>query len=345
MSKVIICIHGLGNKPPKELLTEWWERSIQEGFRNIGQYIFNPKIEMVYWADILHDKPLDKKITDNKDPYYLNEKYTSAPKNFIPQKHEVRKKFLDFIEKQMDKLFLNKDMSVNYSFISDYIIHRYFKDLETYYNSEYKNEEEKTHCAREVIRKRLADVLDKHKDDDIFLISHSMGTIVAYDVLVLQLTDAKINTFVTMGSPLGIPVVMGKIAAEYKEIFQKPHKLSTPPSVINNWYNFSDIEDKVAMNYSLADDYDANETGIKPIDFIVNNNYTINDELNPHKSYGYLRTPEFSKVLFDFLIRDRMKITVWILKSINNIYGVTIRKTVKYLRKFYVILTGVEYEP
>ena len=329
MAKVIICIHGLGNKPANELLTKWWELSIREGLRNIGQYFLKPKIEMVYWSDVLHNKPLDEKITDTKDPYFLIEKYTPAPKNFVPQKHEVRKKFLDFIEKQIDKLFLNKDMSVNYSFISDYIIHRYFKDLETYYNSEYKNDEEKSHCAREVIRKRLADVLDKHENNEIFLISHSMGTIVAYDVLVLQLTKTKIDTFVTMGSPLGIPVVMGKIAAEYGTIFQKPHKLTTPQLVTKFWYNFSDIEDKVAMNYNLADDYDANEAGIKPIDFIVNNNYTINGELNPHKSYGYLRTPEFSRVLLDFLTRDRLKITVWYIKVLNKIYGKTIHATVK----------------
>lgn len=28
MSKIIIGIHGLGNKPPKAILTDWWARSI-----------------------------------------------------------------------------------------------------------------------------------------------------------------------------------------------------------------------------------------------------------------------------------------------------------------------------
>jgi pimeloyl-ACP methyl ester carboxylesterase len=217
--------------------------------------------------------------------------------------------------------------------------------LEIYYNQGQVNKNGKTFCVRDLIRKRLADVLDQHKDDEIFLIAHSMGTIVAYDVLVLQLTHSEIDTFATIGSPLGIPTVISKIAAEYKKIFNDSLKPSTPASVKRYWYNFSDVEDKVAMNYNLADDYEANESGIKAIDFTVNNNYIMNGVKNPHKSFGYLRTPEFSKALFEFLIQDRMKITIWLLNLLNKIYGWAIKKTIKYLRKFYTVLTGVEYEP
>lgn len=345
MAKVIICIHGLGNKPSRELLTKWWRRSIREGLSGIGKYIFNPKVVMVYWADILYDKPLDENISDPNDQYFLEEKYIPAPKNYIPEKHETRKKILDFIEKQVDKLFLNKDLSINYSFISDFIIHKYFKDLETYYSQKQLAKNGKNISARNVIRKRLADILNQHKNDEIFLIAHSMGTIVAYDVLVLQLTTTSIDTFATIGSPLGIPTVISKFAAEFKNVFNDSHKPSTPALVKRFWYNFSDIEDKVAINYNLADDYGANENGIKAIDFVVNNNYIKNGERNPHKAYGYLRTPEFSKVLFEFLIQDRMKITIWFLNILNNIYGWTINKIIKYLQKFYSILTGTNYEP
>jgi hypothetical protein len=345
MSKVIIGIHGLGNKPSKELLTKWWRCSIREGLSGIGKYIFNPKLEIVYWADILYDKPLDENIINPKDLYYLDDKYVPAPKNYVPEKHETREKVLGFIEKQIDKLFLNKDLSVNYSFISDYIIRKYFKDLDIYYNSGQIDKDGNNYCPRELIRKRLSDVLDKHKNDEIFLITHSMGTIVAYDVLALKLTGSKVNTFVTIGSPLGIPAVISKVAAEYKNNFHDSFKPTTPASVTKYWYNFSDLEDKVAMNYNLADDYEANEAGIKTVDFIVCNNYVLNGEKNPHKIYGYLRTPEFSKVLFEFLIQDRKKLTVWLLNLINKFYGWTIKKAIKYLQKFYSILTGVEYEP
>lgn len=344
MARVIICIHGLGNKPSKELLTKWWQLSIREGLGGIGKYIYNPKLEMVYWADILYDKPQDENETDSKNPYYLDDPYVPAPKNYLPKKRENLKKVLSFFEKQMDKLFLNKDLSINYSFISDLIIHKYFKDLEIYYSAESTDKNYKTLCARELIRKKLMEILDKHKNDKIFLIAHSMGTIVSYDVLMLQLTNSKIDTFATIGSPLGIPMVMSKIAAEYKSVFHNIDRLATPKGVTRCWYNFSDLEDKVAMNYDLADDYDANESGIKVIDIIVDNNYILNGEKNPHKAYGYLRAPEFSNVLFEFLIYDRMQITIWFLNLLNSFCGWTIQKTIKYLQKFYSILTGIEYE-
>ena len=345
MARVIICIHGLGNKPSKELLTKWWQLSIREGLRGIGKYFLNPKLEMVYWADILYDKPQDENVTDSKNPYCLNDPYVSSPKNYLPKKHENLKKVLSFFEKQIDKIFLNKDLSINYSFISDFVIHKYFKDLEIYYSAENTGKNDNTYCVRNLIRKRLTEILDKHKNDEIFLIAHSMGTIVTYDVLMLQLTNSKVDTLVTIGSPLGIPIVMNKIAAEYKSIFHNTNRLSTPKFVTRCWYNFSDLEDKVAMNYDLADDYDANEFGIKVNDIIVDNNYILNGEKNPHKAYGYLRAPEFSEVLFEFLIHDRMKITIWFLNLLNTFYGWTIKMTIKYLQKFYSILTGIEYEP
>ena len=334
MSKVIICIHGLGNKPKKKLLVKWWRKSILEGLRGIGNFFFRPKIKMVYWADLLHDRPLDEKNNDTGSPYYLEEKYVKAPKDYKPGSHLIRKKFLDFIERQIDRLILNEDQSINYSFISDYIIHKYFHELEIYYKREYSCHG-KTYDVRELIRKRLIDILNRYKNDEIFLIAHSMGSIIAYDVLLLEMSSAKVNIFATMGSPLGLPVIIGKTASEYKKKFNINRKLSTPDCVTKNWYNFSDLEDKVAMNYNLADDYEANEKGIRTIDFIVINNYIINGKKNPHKSYGYLRTPEFSKILLEFLISGRSNFAKRLINLYNNSYSVTVERVNKLFNKIF----------
>ena len=58
MSKIIIGIHGLGNKPPKTILTDWWKKSLIEGLKKFN-YTSDFKFELVYWADILHPIPLD----------------------------------------------------------------------------------------------------------------------------------------------------------------------------------------------------------------------------------------------------------------------------------------------
>jgi len=335
LRKIIVCIHGLGNKPSKELLSKWWRQSLKEGLKRIGKYVFNPKIEMVYWADLLYEKPLNEKITDVNNQYYLDEVFVKCPHSVKVENHELRKKVLSFIEKQFDKLFLNNDNTINFGFISDFVIHKYFKDLETYYNKNKSGLNNNPMTVGDLIRKRLTDVLDKYKGCEIFLIAHSMGTIVAYDVLTLRLTDTKIKTFITIGSPLGIPVVISKIAREYKEKFNLLFCAATPQNIIENWYNFSDLEDKVAMNYNLADDFNENENGVKPIDYIVNNNYLINGVSNPHKAYGYLQTPEFAEVLYKFLILGKNRFVIKIFEFINEIIIWLTKRDLTFLKKYF----------
>lgn len=341
MAKIIIGIHGLGNKPRRDLLEKWWRLSIYEGLRNNKKYFFKPKFEIIYWADILHDKPEDESITDKNDPLYLGEKYTPASANYSPKDHSARKKVLDFLEKQFDKLFLNKDLTINFSFISDLIIHEYFRDLEIYYNGA-SGLTDKNIPAREAIRRRTADILKKHAGDEIFFVTHSMGTIVAYDVLTLLIPEIKIDTLVTAGSPLGIPVVMGKIAAEQK---LSKSKLTTPANITRKWLNYSDLEDKVAFNYNLNDDYGPNEKGIAVSDFLVENNYIINGKRNPHKIYGYLRTPEFSEALYGFIMQGRSAFVRRMIELTNNIYGRMVAGLLGKLKPAVAYLSGEDYEP
>lgn len=301
MAKVIIGIHGLGNKPSKEILEEWWRMAMQEGLDKLDKPYELPKFELVYWADILYEKPLDGQIEDKEDSYFLEEKYTTGFQHLVPEDHSLRQKVLDFLEGQLDKLILNDDFTINYNGITDAFIHRYFKDLEVYYAKECADQNDIRCTARKLIRECLVSVLEKYKDDEILLIGHSMGSIVAYDVLTFLDPDINIHTFITIGSPLGFPVVQGKIAAEWHSKRLVPPKLKTPSRVKKHWYNFADLKDKVALIYQLSKNYKANSRGIKPRDFVVNNDYQINDEANHHKSFGYLRTEPFSQVILEYI--------------------------------------------
>ncbi len=306
MRNVIIGIHGLGNKPPKETLENWWKLAIKEGLRTNNFPTRLPHFELVYWADILHEKPLDKRIKDENNPLFLDEKYIKAPKDFPIEDHSTRKKIMDFLVPQMQKIFLNENLTLNYSFITDAIVHKYFKDLEIYYAENCTDENKELCKAKDLIKGRLIQTLEKYKSENIMLIGHSMGSIVAYDVLNFDMPNIPVHTLVTMGSPLGLPVVISKIASEQKQLHVPNPRLTTPESVTQNWFNFSDISDKVAFNYMLSDDFEANSNGIKAKDFQIVNNYEINGERNPHKSFGYLRTPEFAKVLSEFILSEKL---------------------------------------
>ena len=304
MAKVIIGIHGLGNKPPKHILAEWWKTSILEGLKNAGLPIPKFKFELVYWADIVYENPENPNITDKEDPYYLEDPYTPSPLETGEIKnHSFRKKVLQFIEHQLDKVFLNEDLSLNYAEVSDAIMHKYFMELEMYYGSS------KSHLEiKQKIRNRLLRIIKKYKFDDILLIGHSMGSIIAYDVLQFEIQKQKINTFVTMGSPLGLPFIIAKIAKEIK-VAHPELKINTPECVSSAWLNFSDLEDKVALNFDLNNDFSSNSKGIQAADYEIINDYVINGEYNPHKSYGYLRSKEFIINLNSFLI-DKKEFTI-----------------------------------
>lgn len=297
MAKAVIGIHGLGNKPPQQLLEKWWLDSIHEGFKNSNLDIPKFKFELVYWSDLVYNKPENPDITDENDPDFLAEPYmpSSGAKTLVKDL-SFRRKALKFVESQMERIFLNKDLSINFKSVSDIILHNYFKELDMYYSP---NQDGKIFKQR--ARQRLIEILQKYRFDDIMLIGHSMGSIIAYDVLQFELKKQCIHTFVTIGSPLGLPFIRSFIAEEMRDNSPN-YKITTPNCVKRNWFNFSDLEDKVAINFDLSNNFEANSMNIKAIDFEVANDYSVNGNANPHKSYGYLRTREFIIKLNDFLV-------------------------------------------
>lgn len=319
MANVIIGIHGLGNKPPESVLKRWWKRSMNEGLMTHGHKSIISSFEMVYWADILYEKPLDPYQKSTDSPYYVHERYLRAPENLKVEDFTTRRKVVDYLVRQMNRIFLNEDMTLNYSFISDAIISRYFKDLEVYYSGNYIKGNSIIENVDLLIRQRLCRILEKHRKDNIMLIGHSMGSIIAFDVLTFMVPDIGIKAFVTIGSPLGFPVVISKIAAGHRKLGISGTALKTPPGVTGNWYNFSDIQDKVAFNYKLSEYYHENKFGVKPVDFLVINNYETEGERNPHKSYGYLRSAEFSKVLNDFIMSEKLSTGRKVLRRLNRL--------------------------
>ena len=300
MAKVIIAIHGLRNKPPKDLLLDWGRKSIMEGVANLGAELHLPKLELVYWADILHDRPLSPDEKDPKSPYFIDEVYLLSRKVKKIQNYIFRRRLFRLLKKVIYGIFLRKDLSLRFPKVSQRFIHDNFDELEVYFNENCETNEQS--CKqREQINNRLISVLEKHKEDEIMLIAHSMGTVIAFDVLSFLDIDIKIDTFVTMGAPLGAPFVLSRIARLSKSKLQGHIKLQTPEAVTNHWYNFADIKDSIAMDYKLAEEFKPNSKGVKVQDQLVINTYRANGKSNHHKSFGYLRTPEFIRVLIDFI--------------------------------------------
>lgn len=301
MKNVIIGVHGLKNKPPKDLLEDWWKASISDGLERIGQQT-NFHFELVYWADLEYPLPLDPNITDSDDPLFIEHPYIPISK-FEPSEKErkIKKKILSAIEDSLDMIILHDNKISGIEKIVDSTIKRMFTDLDVYYHGRCKMNRNK--LAKQAFRARLVEVLKKHEHDRIMLIGHSMGSIISYDTLIHNDTEIDIDSFLTVGSPLGFPLIIKKTLMEQNLEINAEAKPPTPENIKSLWLNFSDLDDKITMNYDLADDYLPNSKNIMPIDIIVHNNYEFNEQNNPHKVYGYLQSREVAEIIGKFLIK------------------------------------------
>ena len=104
----------------------------------------------------------------------------------------------------------------------------------------------------------LRKTLEPLEGNRIMLIAHSMGSIIAYDVLRdlrHKFPKFQIAQFVTIGSPLGIPHVKAKIVQERTYDRPKRKRLRTPTIVTESWVNYADRRDPVAFDTHLRDDF------------------------------------------------------------------------------------------
>jgi hypothetical protein len=76
------------------------------------------------------------------------------------------------------------------------------------------------------------------------------------------------------------------------------------PSVVRRWSNLADRRDPIAIDVHLRDEYAPNDANVAVEDALILNTYrSPENKRNHHKIYGYLRAPEFSQLVRDFVDR------------------------------------------
>jgi hypothetical protein len=279
---VIIGIHGLANKPPVDEKTRWWKEAITEGLaRNEGMADAAFAFAFVYWADLRYDAPLASDTLDEPyRPYEGTEPLPSEEDAPTMTGSDV----LAVVYEGIDRM----EEATGVTLVDDLILEHRFDDLWHYHVEQ--------EFAREV-RARLVNQLKQFGDHRILLVAHSMGSVIAYDVLRLMEREApglQVEHLVTVGSPLGLAKVKLKIEAECGQ--------ARVPNNVGHWTNLADGNDIVAVTGALAADFVPSDTGVRVVDHRVVNDYCRpTGEANHHKSYGYLRAPEFSRIACGFV--------------------------------------------
>ncbi len=275
---VVIGVHGLLNKPEKALLKSWWSKSIIEGVHRNHEKSGSFEFDLAYWADVRYKPPIPESELDEK--YECAGGIGPLPRHEANIKNHIRGELQSRVGKLLDKKKNLTGLGENV----ERILCIKAKDLAEYYDK--KN-------VRDEIRSKLIEVLDRYRNMKIILVGHSMGSIIAYDVLRLRSdsTATHIEHFITIGSPLGLPIVAHNIRSEFGS-------KRTPNNVLN-WTNISDPEDNVALDFNLGDEFES-FSGVQVRDVLTHNGYENREgKKNCHKSFGYLRSPEFSDIMID----------------------------------------------
>jgi len=112
-------------------------------------------------------------------------------------------------------------------------------------------------------------VASKLTEEPTVIVAHSLGTVVAYNILTTDLRKLQVPTFVTVGCPLGVRAI--------RERLRPLHY----PQPVKNWFNAFDTRDVVAL-YPL----DATNFPITPP--VENDSSVRNGTTNRHGIDGYL---------------------------------------------------------
>lgn len=279
-TSIVIGIHGLKNKPAKDLLARWWAMSLQEGLRRNHGLAPPLAFELVYWADVQYSAPIPE--ADIENPYIAADGQGSLLRYDGSARDTVRAIAEKWGGRTIDK---GKDL-IGLGEQVDRLLGIAFDDLRDYYRKA---------DVRNRVRDRLTHALQRHEDKNICLIAHSMGSIIAYDVLrMLEQRPPSIDHFVTIGSPLGLPIVTQHVREEFSN--------TTVPRQVRQWTNLADPCDKVVLDCSLTDDYQPAPGGMRVQNDLIHNGYVDRSgKPDQHNSYGYLRTPELSYIIRGFL--------------------------------------------
>ncbi|MFN8487265.1 MAG: alpha/beta hydrolase [Caldilineaceae bacterium] len=284
MSEImLIGIHGLQNKPPANYLEQCWASAIDESLRRNCNIAHHPSFTLAYWADLCHKTPIP--VAEFDEPYIKADgdgPFERCQIGILDKTRAVAEKWNgELIDKGKQLFGLSQDTV-------DALLGANFDDLRVYYDNTEK---------RQQIRARLAELLEEYKPKRLMLIAHSMGSIVAYDVLRSYENSGlfQVEHLITVGSPLGLPLVAYKIQEEFGS--------KQTPQNVQRWTNFADPWDKVALDCNLADEYETNSHGVQVSDALIHNLY-VNPQgkANHHNICGYLRTPEVCECVRKFLM-------------------------------------------
>ncbi|WP_130802443.1 hypothetical protein [Acinetobacter ihumii] len=281
----LIFIHGAQQQSfNAESLQDHWLNILQLGLNNLD---INVPLESLnfafpYYGDLIHqhalnqlETPLDAFMPQAWQDWHLP--YRQHPE---PQQIDQEKRLIPLLALHQQELSLTSRLYLFSHLAKDHVLREFVMLL----NKFPKLHENMLHRYILEVYLYLANpdfMQDVHQrvmqsfeqDEEYIIVAHSLGTVIAYNLMQQLPENIKVQRFITLASPLAFRVVQSRLKASQEHL----------QALQGNWYNFYSHED-----YLTTFPLDHGFFNVQPS--IINQGISTFAH-KPHEIIGYLQHP------------------------------------------------------
>lgn len=307
MPRTLVFVHGHHFKPAAEALLTVWSETLRAGLERDCPELLDrfdaAHKEMVYYGDLNnallaqgkdnYDEQLD--LADRRNAL-ARLRELNKPKKFkrytyeqLPGKSALPEILADVAAPVLGKIGL-----------APMLLRRLIPELAAYWERDGSFREQTLARTRAALDAALG------RGDQLMVVAHGLGAIVAYDALWQLSREGqgagvearKVDQLITLGAPLGDETVKSHLCGHGEPV---PRRY---PDNILNWHNVAAEDDFHCHDKTVLDDFlpMLKHHLISAInDFRIYNMAVRYGRSNPHSAVGYLVHPRISKLLADWL--------------------------------------------
>jgi len=307
-------IHGIANKPAPDVLLRLWRAGLA---RDDGVDLGAEGVtsSMVYWADVLYDEP-KKELAEHESNDSIVEAGEAEPDMSWCDRLEGAE--LDWVKSLAGQMsfdaappsgddnfrpppFEAVELEANFErvplpwWLKRHLMKTLLRDVHHYlFNAEHQAHADRPAVkVQDEIRDRMLAALNEGaaQPGPHVVVSHSMGTVIAYDCLKRVVNCPEVHALMTIGSPLGLDEVQDKLQPGWSREDGFPKD-----KVGGAWVNVFDRLDIVAgFDPRIGNDYRKN--GNPVVDDVNEQNWGT----WRHNISNYLAGPELRSKLREML--------------------------------------------
>jgi hypothetical protein len=310
----ITFIHGISNKPEEKKLKKIWLDSLANDLLGNDDAIdlgaSGVTTSMIYWADVLYDKPIEEGVFESGFSYesmesVAEEKGSDPDMSWRESLSGAEKEKVDALAAKFSfDVLVNDDFAPSEAeiartleriplpwFVKRRMMKWLLKDVHHYmFNFDFSPRPGASYKVQDEIRGRVLRKLNEVNTDKHYVISHSMGTVVMYDCLKRVAECPAIDGLMTIGSPLGMDEIQDLFKPDWTREKGFPEKLKGP------WINIYDSLDPVTgFDGNIANDF---KNGGKEVIEVINEQ---NWGAWRHNITNYLSGPKLRSALANML--------------------------------------------